>query len=213
MKSTFTLSCLLAGTLFIGCGSSSDSADKTEGKTGAFEGYAQSIDGAPLFLRTFVVNDDTIVMQRLDEDDNVTVLAGSISGDAITFGDVTCTVSGDAMECDGYTLEKMALTDFNVSMAEGTYLGVDDNHTLWTMTIDTEGGIMIASDETPGCSVEGTLSAALSGRLPAVVLEPTRCGDDDREYGVALAQSLATDADTVNLLLCADASSTYWIKQ
>lgn len=213
MKSIFALSCLLAGALFIGCGSSSDSADKTEGMTGAFEGYAQSTAGAPLYLRTFVVDDNTIVMQRLDEDDNVTVLAGSVSGDAITFGDFTCTVADDTMECNGYTLEKMTMADINVSSAEGTYLGVDDNHTLWSMTIDAEGHIAIASDEVSGCSVEGTLSAALAGTLPTIVLEPNSCGDDDRDYGVALVQSLSTDADIVNLLLSTDGSSTYWIKQ
>lgn len=213
MKRIYTLSALLAlALLSSGCGSdsNSDSNQKTDGMTGVFDGYAEDTSGAPLYVRTFVVNDNTILMSQHDAKDDTTVIAGTVDGDIITFGDFTCNVANAEMICNGYTLESMLLGSFDVTTAAGTYTAIDGDNQKWMMNVDSEGSITASSDAMPACSVTGTMTSELDSTVPTIVLTTNGCGSDGKEYAVAMKEDIDANTFAINILNSTDTSSSYW---
>lgn len=219
MKMTTTLFTVLSLLFFAGCGDDNSAGnDRTASTTadlaGVYEGYAETESGAPLFVRAYIVNDDTVLMQRMDGNDSVTVHAGTVTDKNVAFGSFDCGVADAEMTCGDYTFKSTPQAAFSVASAAGTYKAVDGNRNAWIMTIDANGTISASTDALPSCSVTGVLTSELSGTLPALTLNTNGCGGNDgRAYGVAVTGKLTTQSDVLNILNATEASSTYWFKQ
>jgi hypothetical protein len=216
MKRIYSLSAALALALFsAGCGSDSDSdsSAKTKGMTGVYHGYAEDTSGAPLYLRSFVVNDNTIILSQQDAKDDTTVIAGTVDGDNITFGDFTCKVANAEMVCNGYTLETLSLGSFDVATAAGTYTAIDSDNQQWTMNVNVEGSITASSEAIPTCSVTGTMTSELDSTVPTIVFTLSGCGNDGKEYAVAMNEDIDANTFAINILNSTDTSSSFWFNK
>jgi hypothetical protein len=204
---------VLISLFFIGCGNS-DSTPKTAGMTGVFEGYIDSPSGAPRFGRAYVVNDKTVFMQHMDENDTVTVLPGTVSEGNITFGTIQCQVVDNTLRCGANTLRAVVSAPVDISVFAGTYTAIDADHNTETMTIDDNGNIDIVNAALPSCKITGELAFELSGRVPVMSLSKNGCEENnDNSNAVAAAGNLDPQITYINLLNPDDRTSTYWFKR
>jgi len=208
-----TLYALLMIVFLVGCGDddNTNAAGDTVNLTGTYAGYAQDASGEPLFVQTFITNEDIALMQYTNSNDDVTVLEGNIVDDTIVFDEFTCSVSTTEMVCNNYALEALTLETFDFT---GTYKGVDTEKNIWTMLIDSEGAVTISNTENTSCLTTGTISLETSHNITTFVLNVSGCATNDgTAYGVVLPDSLYSEADTLNVLNLTDSSSTFWFKQ
>jgi len=208
---------LIAPLLLNGCDSSSDS-DNDSGynlsQKNIYEGYAENSNGDPLFLSVYAPNNDVLLMEKLDKDDNQTIIKGSlIDNSTIAFDDFTCIQSASNLTCNDFKLSIKELPEVDLINLSGTYNAVDDANTKRELIVSNDGKFTITNTANTGCIISGNISLALNNTLPTITLNASNCNANGDFNGVSTVEKLYNENDTLNIMIDNSADLTdYWVK-
>lgn len=213
-----TLLALACPLLLAACGNSdSDTTADDVVEAAQYQGVYLTSDGRPQLATVAISDSGESTLSILDDEDYVSVAAGSIDGNAISFGTTgECAIGPDNLNCDfintqsGDAVSLSPVTDEfapELSALAGKYNLLVDG-TIMTLSIAGDGTF---SGTLMSCEANGQIEAAPGGQLLTIQVESGLCGDS-RQFGFIETNNLYETNDALAVYLPDSELSGYWIR-
>lgn len=220
MKFRYTALPFIAILLFSACDSSDSSDSRGDdshelSQKNVYEGYAETSNGDPLFLTVYAPNNDALLMEKLDKNNDQTIIKGSlIDHSTMAFDGLTCAQSTDELTCNGFKLPIKDLFEIYLDDLSGTYNAVDGANVKRELVLNNDGTFVIINTENIDCMISGNVSLELNGALAAIALNADNCNSNGDFSGVAAVENLYHENDTLNIMIDGFVDITdYWVKR
>lgn len=215
IKFKYTALAFIAILLLNGCNSDDDNDNIHElSQKNVYEGYAESSNGDPLFLSVYMPNDDTLLMKKLDKNNNQTTAQGSLTDSStILFDNFTCIQSTSSLTCNDFELPIKDLPEVRLDTLAGTYSAVDDTNIKRELIVNDDGAFTITNISNIDCTISGNISLELNNTLPFITLNANNCSSNGDFRGVATVEKLYNENDTLDIIVDDFVNLTdYWVK-